>query len=454
MAEVIRRFRPTPTEEYLANPHKGCCTFQHFNGDALFDGIHWSEEGPTQFPPRVAEETVPSYLPSTVAYCRWFWRLMEPEEGRYDFSVIDKALETAGQRGQTLAVRLMAFGSIMQPGLPEWYARGHPVTVKKARGHEILLPDHDAPAYLEHWGGLVREFARRYDTHPLMESIDITYIGPWGEGAGVCSREQCREFSQLWKEAFQHTPRIGMLGSDKMIEAVATGAGWRCDCFGDVSTPGSEEVPKGESWNHHFDSYPHSIYRWGRDVWQTAPVHLETCWVPMYWYTHGFDLDFILQQGLKFHATYFMPKSCRLPEAWMERLGSFCQKLGYRYVLRQALYSLHAPLDGEFRFQVWVENVGVAPLYRPYQLAIRLRQDNQTIVVPLPQTDMRTALPGDFSFDRNLPVPQGLKKGWVDLSIGIVDPRTLQAKVSFAVKERYADRWTPLGGFHLETPGD
>ena len=138
----------------------------------------------------------------------------------------------------------------------------------------------------------------------------------------------------------------------------------------------------------------------------------------------------------------------------MERLGSFCQKLGYRYVLRQALYSLHAPLDGEFRFQVWVENVGVAPLYRPYQLAIRLRQDNQTIVVPLPQTDMRTALPGDFSFDRNLPVPQGLKKGWVDLSIGIVDPRTLQAKVSFAVKERYADRWTPLGGFHLETPGD
>ena len=33
MAENIVRVRPTPSNAYLGNPHKGICTFQHFNGD-------------------------------------------------------------------------------------------------------------------------------------------------------------------------------------------------------------------------------------------------------------------------------------------------------------------------------------------------------------------------------------------------------------------------------------
>lgn len=64
--ETVQRVRPTPTYEYLANPHKGCCTFQHFNGDVLFDGVRWSEEGPVEFPPRVAAGVIDGYLPSTV----------------------------------------------------------------------------------------------------------------------------------------------------------------------------------------------------------------------------------------------------------------------------------------------------------------------------------------------------------------------------------------------------
>ena len=52
MPEVIRRVRPTPVEDYLSNPHRGCCTFQHFNGDELFAGTSWSEAGPTEFPER------------------------------------------------------------------------------------------------------------------------------------------------------------------------------------------------------------------------------------------------------------------------------------------------------------------------------------------------------------------------------------------------------------------
>ena len=104
MAEVIRRLHPTPMpmSAYLASPHRGCCTFQHFNGDALYPGTTWSEEGPTEFPPPVKMPVVDGYLPTTVAYCRWFWRVIEQEKRRYDFTVIERALETATARGQTL----------------------------------------------------------------------------------------------------------------------------------------------------------------------------------------------------------------------------------------------------------------------------------------------------------------------------------------------------------------
>ena len=56
MAEQFVRVRPPASDEYLANPHKGCCTFQHFNGDELYPGMEYSEEGPVVFPPPVTKK--------------------------------------------------------------------------------------------------------------------------------------------------------------------------------------------------------------------------------------------------------------------------------------------------------------------------------------------------------------------------------------------------------------
>ena len=42
-------FRPKPIDDVLYNPHIGFQTFQHFNGDPLFDGKRWTEVGPEDF---------------------------------------------------------------------------------------------------------------------------------------------------------------------------------------------------------------------------------------------------------------------------------------------------------------------------------------------------------------------------------------------------------------------
>ncbi|MCY3020873.1 MAG: DUF4832 domain-containing protein [Planctomycetota bacterium] len=459
MAETVRRVRPTPTDEYLGNPHKGCCTFQHFNGDEPFPGTGWSEEGPVTFPlPAAAKlsdrwagrNVAGGYLPSTVSYCRWFWRIMEPEKGRYDFSMIDGALDMCRQRGQTLAVRLMAYGSQQQPRVPDWYAARCPMVERKVKSAVWKVPVHDAPEYLEHWGGFVQEFARRYDKNPTLESIDVTYIGPWGEGDGECSVEQCRRFADVWKRAFTRTPRLCMVGGDQMRAGIASGSGWRCDCYGDLRAVGDHDVPRHLSWNHMYEAYPPEVIAGGAtDAWKTGPVHFEACWVPMAWYQNGYDIDFILEQGLKYHGTYFMPKYTRMPEVWMEKLERFCRTLGYRFVYRIALFDRQVKRGGSLHIKSWIENVGVAPIYQRYDLAFRFRQGDHEAVVPLKDIDIRTWLPGDFWLDRNIPLPEGFKPGCAELAAALVDPATQEAKVSFAVKEVFPDRWVDLNGIEI-----
>jgi hypothetical protein len=454
MPELHAKIRPTPSNEYLANPHEGCCTFQRFNGDPLYPGMTWSEEGPTEFPSLASTNptgyeflpagklVTPGYLPTTVAYLRWFWRLMEPEDGRFDFSVLDKSLQLAQSRGQSVAIRLMPFGPARQPQLPDWYVAKYP-TQKKIHYSEIDCPLHSSKEYIERWGGFIREAGRRYDGHPLIDTIDVSYAGPWGEGAGDCTQDRHHEFHQLWRDAWPTTPRLCAISDEQMIAGMAAGTGWRVDSFGDLGNGGNEFIPKHTSWNHHYNCYPRSICKFARDAWQKAPVHLEVGWVPLYWHDQGYDIDFILEQGLKFHATYFMPKSTRLPDAWMDKLSAFCQRLGYRFVLRQAIFNLDLRPGGPLDIQFWIDNVGVAPIYRPYQFALRLRHDEHVAIFPLAD-DIRTWLPGDNWVDVRLNIPRDFPRGRADLSAGIIDPRTQRIIVKFAVKERYSDGWTPL----------
>ena len=465
--QPARRVRFTETDRHLPNPHRGICTFQRFDGDALYPAQSWSEHGPTTFPARAFPGAAPGYLSSTVAYCRWYWRSMEPKQGEYDFSMIEGALATAAERGQTLAVRLMAYGGKSDAPLPDWFLAKQPDDVadrseadsafyRERWGRYVKPPDksstdHDSALYLEHWGGLVREFARRFDADPRLESIDVAYIGQWGEGAGYCSPQRCREFARLWQEAFTRTPRIALVGGDQLGASIETGSGWRADCFGDMSDEECDCVYRVGWWNHMHEMYPRSVAQSGAaDAWKHAPIHLETCWVPTYWFQQGWDLGWILEQGMKYHATYLMPKSCALPPSWIDQIDRFCRRLGYRHVIRHA--SVQSPILATataFNFQAWIENVGVAPIYRRYDVALRLRQHAREEIVVLPAVDIRAWLPGDAWIDEQVAVPAGFGPGWVDVAIGIVGRDGRKPAVRFAVKDAECSGWVPTAGLEI-----
>lgn len=427
----------------LINPGKGCATFQRFNGDPLNEGTRWSEEGPLEFPP-AEKEVADRYLPCTVAYCRWFWEILEPQEGRFDWSMVERSLETARKRGQTLQVRLMPHGSVNQPQLPEWYQDKYPTALggKKASG-KYVEANYDDAEYFDTWGKVIHEFAARFDGHPDLESVDMAFIGPWGEGAGEISEAQVDRFVDLYFDVHKKTALLANTDGYQLECGIGRGAGWRCDCFGDLGF-------FGRKWNHTYDAYPKAVVQAGaQERWRTQPVVFETCGVPLRWKESDFDLDFILQQGYKYHCSVFMPKSNPLPEDYMEPLAEFCDRIGYRFALRQATWERKAKKGGDMEFSMWIENTGIAPVYRDYKLALRIKQDQGETVLPL-DADVRTWLPGDAWIEDLLRLPESLGTGDTMLYAGLVDPEKLEPQVHFAVEEAEEDGWVPLGIVKIE----
>ena len=127
----------------------------------------------------------------------------------------------------------------------------------------------------------------------------------------------------------------------------------------------------------------------------------------------------------------------------MDSLAKFCNDLGYRFVLRQAGFEAQVRAGESFQYRTWIENVGVAPIYRRYALAIKFTQGNRTAVSQLPD-DIRTWLPGDACPTGSLQMPREFSLGPVMLHMGLVDMKTNQPKVRFAVEGAGPDDWVPL----------
>ncbi len=448
--EVIQRVRPTPSNAYLGNPHKGTTTFQRFNGDPLYRGNRWSDRrGPMTFEPfggKPGDLENSRYPQTTIAYCRWVWKDIEPEKGKFRWDVIDGALKAAAERGQTLQLRLQpcAGGS----GFPDWFWKtGAPRQGRERRRRRRGMADFNSPQYIEHWSDLIRAFGKRYDGHPHLESFDVAYAGSCGETGGNSTPTTAEKLVDAYLESFKKTRLLGMLGTHgcKYAKAKGHNIGWRVDSFGDMHVSTVDEgVPHGCGWNHMLETYPRSLVQCGMtDAWKTAPVTLETGWTVGHWYNRKWDIDFILEWGLRNHCSVFMPKSCYIPRAWREKIDEFNKRLGYRFVLRQVTFPLEAKPGGKVRFDVYLDYLGCAPIYRAYKLAVRFKQKDVVEVVHF-QEDIRKWLPGQVWLTERLTYPKTLRPGVVKVDLAIVDPKANKPVVKFAIKEILDDGWHPL----------
>jgi len=438
--------RPTEIHDVLVNPGMGIQTFQRFRGDPINPGARWSELGPE---PSLTQPGAPPDFPdSSVAYCRWFWSQIEPEPGSYRWEIIDRALETARQRGQTLDFRLMPYDQ--SHPLPEWYRRSGARRANKPEDKDgnIWSPDANDPLYLKHWGALVRAAGARYDGHPYLNSVDISTVGYWGEGWGPYLPEfpVQQALIDVYFEAFRHTPLLMNFDEPRALAyGVGRGAGWRLDCWGDLGG-------RGKGMMHMLDLYPQQVVRTGiQDAWQRSPVSLETCGTPLSWKQWGYtarEVEYSIQQALRWHASTINIKSTAIPAEWKPLFDEFQKKLGYRFILRKLEHPRSVHAGQMMAVSMWWLNAGVAPIYREYWLAIELRSGEQAALIRLP-ADLRKCLPGDAVFEDRVYVPETLAPGTYRFRVAMLDPRTGLPAIRLAIEGRQADGWYDLGALEV-----
>jgi Domain of unknown function (DUF4832)/Beta-galactosidase len=441
--------RPKEIDDVLINPGIGFMTFQRFNGDALNEGLQWTEGFPIVYQEFKGSLKNKNHPDTSIAYFRVYWHYLEPEQGKFNWDQFDNALKTAHSRGQMLMIRIAPYGSsgTVKDDVPDWYRKmvgdeTGKLFIKKWR------TDPEDPRYAKAFGDMIRAFGKRYDGHPDLESVDLSIVGAWGEGAGSADLTQTTRAALVdaYLESFDKTPLVMLLSDEKTNKYGISKkpVGWRVDCLGDM---GGFNNP---NWNHMYDYYPEAIINFGmQDAWQKAPVSFEVCWVMQFWKNKGWDVDYIIDQSLKWHISSFNGKSSSVPSEWQPQVDRWLKKMGYRFVLRKFTYPRAVKPQGKIDFTTWWENKGVAPCYRQFPLALRLKGTGRTTVLPT-AADIRTWVPGDVVYDNAVFVPADMPAGEYDLAIALLDPQTREPKVKLAIAGVEPDGWYTLGKLRVE----
>ena len=76
--------RPQEIDDVLINPGIGFMTFQRFNGDALNEGLKWTEGYPIVYQEFKGSLENKNHPATSIAYFRIYWKFVEPERGKYN----------------------------------------------------------------------------------------------------------------------------------------------------------------------------------------------------------------------------------------------------------------------------------------------------------------------------------------------------------------------------------
>jgi hypothetical protein len=443
--------KPKEINDVLVNPGMGFMTFQRFNGDNLNAGSGWTEGYPIDYQNFDGDLTNKDHPATTIAYWRIYWKFLEPEMKEYRWDMPDKALEVARSRGQTLLLRIAPYGTGDERDVPAWYRKMVGPNKNWKFNSEVngWMVDAEDPRYAEYFGGMIREMGARYDGHPDLEAVDLSIVGAWGEGAGseMLSQEAREALINAYTESFRKTPLIALMMDRKtnMYADSQIPVGWRVDCIGDLGFWATEQ----NGWSHMYDFYPREIINCDmQDDWKRSPLSFEICGTFLSWrdeqkYNRE-QVKYIFDQSLKWHMSSFNAKSSPVPPEWQDLVDDWLRKMGYRFALRRFTYPETVRQNGKLPFTTWWENKGVAPCYKDFTLAVRLKSGNREALY-VSDANLKEWLPGDIVYDNDFFVPADFPLGSCDVQVAIVDKLKHEPRVKLAIEGKLDDGWYQIG---------
>lgn len=390
-AEPLVVVQPEDTGEALVNPGMGWTL--HFYSNLIEN--YGSKLAPS--------DTLDDWPGLSVIYLRVPWAYLEPEEGRFNWSLLDTPAQRWIAKGKQIALRVSCCENWLRYATPQWVqqagAKGVNFNFGKGPAPDGRLwePDYLDPVFLAKLDRFLAALARRYDGNPNVAFIDIGSFGMWGEGhTGFSSRLDEQQTFKVVQQHIdlhvKHFPRTLLCISDDVAGASKPGRHFPIMDYA---------LSKGVTMRD--DSIlvqppPHSWYHaeMAQAFWPRLPVILEHEHYGPSKQRKAWSGDLLLKAVEDYHASYlsihWWPREfLEENRATIQRIN---RRLGYRIQLKEAAWPAEVQLGQPFEVTTLWANAGVAPCYSGGFWALTLKDPKGGIV--------SVHVDEDFDF-RNLP---------------------------------------------------
>jgi hypothetical protein len=356
--------------------------------------FHYYDNGIRNYGSRLEpSDTVDEFPGLTVVYLRLAWSYLEPEEGRFNWSVVDTPAQRWIAKGKKVALRFTTSETGQQIyATPEW--------VKKAgaqgtftRNRQVVTeggvwePNFDDPVFLEKLEHFLAAAGRRYDGNPNIAFVDVGTLGVWGEGHSFATtlkqypRATVIKHIDLHLKYFPHT----LLNVNDDFAGPESGDRPEPDATGlrAPGDPGRVDYGREKGMTLRDDSilvqagdraYFHA--NMAKAFWSDRPVILESeHYGPSVkrgaWQDGSRYLDAVEDYHASYASIHWWPREfLQENRALIDRMN---RRLGYRIQLVEASWPKSAALTSGFRFTASWRNGGVAPCLPGGHPAITLK---------------------------------------------------------------------------------
>ncbi|MCK4872902.1 MAG: DUF4832 domain-containing protein [Phycisphaerales bacterium] len=327
----------------------------------------------------------------TTGYHRFEWAEIEPEEGQFNWKLIDDFITAwAGVDKQSAFGVMCANSHSLQPYVtPKWVfnagAKCRRVELSRLGAYggspgEKIVPVFDDPVFLDKLRAFVTALGKRYDGNPHIAYVDIRSYGNWGEGhlwpfkGEPISSDVLKQHIQFHQQAFRRTwlcLPFGETRYDAVYDwAVEQGIGMRRD--GICGNSDGHETARA------FGHAPGVFEFFGSYEF----LKKQGAWDGMQHDSWGFRLVDCVERGKPSYIamSQWGNESQTFLAAERPLIEKLANRMGYHFVLKEAQYpaSLSRGKAGIVRMH-W-ENQGVAPVYVPCVLALALLNDEDKVV--------------------------------------------------------------------------
>ena len=393
-AQDVQHLTFTDSGEALINPQMGWT-------------MHFYSNAPVNYGSKLdPSDSLDWFEGCSTVYLRIPWAYMEPEEGKFNWAILDTPAQRWIAAGKKVALRLTTSESWLEYATPKWVfdagAKGIRFSWTKRGPDEngnLVDPVFDDPVYLEKLENFLMAAGKRYAGNPNIAFIDVGTFGLWGEG---------------------HTGFSSHLTPEETVRVVKLHIDLHLKAFPGTLLCISDDVDGAENQS---GNYPATDYARSKGVslrddsilvqnpprswfhadmadrfWRELPVIVEHEHYGGSKTRGAWDSDLLEKSVEDYHAAY-MSIHWWPQQEWEECKDAIRRinlRLGYRIQLRELDLPKTAEIGKPFHVKsVWA-NAGVAPCYPGGFMALTLKDEKGGIVAVLSDEtlDFRTLAVG------------------------------------------------------------